>query len=97
MSRFQLSREAQFDLDAIADYALDRWGTEQARTYIDASHGRLTELAHQPLLGRKRDEVAEGLLCFPFESHVVFYTRTNFGIAVVRVLHKRQDPFRHID
>lgn len=97
MPRFQLSREAQSDLAAIADYTLERWGKEQARTYIDALHGRLTELAHQPLLGRKRDEVAEGLLCFPFESHVVFYTLADFGIAVVRILHKRQDPFRHID
>ena len=97
MPRFHLSREALSDLNDIADYTLERWGKEQARVYIDALHGRLTELAHQPLLGRVRPELAEDLLCFPFESHVVFYTRTNFGIAVVRVLHKRQDPFRHID
>ena len=97
MPRFQLSRAAQSDLDAIADYTLQRWGKEQARTYIDALHGRLTELAHQTLPGRKRNEVAEGLLSFPFESHVIFYTLADFGVTVVRLLHKRQDPFRHID
>lgn len=73
-----------------------RWGKEQARVYIDALHGRLTELAHQPLLGHKRDELAPDLLSFPFESHVIFYARADVGISVVRVLHKRQDPLRYI-
>ena len=84
MTRFELSRLAVADLDAIADYTADRWANEQARVYLDALRARLTQLA-------------SGLLCFPFESHVVFYIVTDFGIAVVRVLHKRQDPFRHID
>jgi toxin ParE1/3/4 len=95
--RFELSRLAVADLDAIADDTADRWGRERARVYLDALEARLTQLAHQPFIGRKREELAPGLLCFPFESHVVFYCATDFGIAVVRVLHKRQDPFRHID
>lgn len=95
--RFELSRQAAADLDAIADYTVDRWGTDQAKVYLDALQARLTQLAYQPLLGRRRDELASGLLCFPFESHVVFYCATKFGIAVVRILHKRQDPLRHID
>jgi toxin ParE1/3/4 len=95
--RFELSRLAVADLDAIADYTVERWGKKQARVYIDALEARLTQLAHQPFIGRRREELASGLLCFPFESHVVFYNTTDFGIAVVRVLHKQQDPFRHID
>jgi toxin ParE1/3/4 len=97
LPRFELSRAAVADLDAIADFTADRWGNEQARLYLDALEARLTQLAYQPLIGRKRDELATGLLCFPVESHVVFYCATDFGIAVVRVLHKRQDPPRHID
>ena len=97
MARFELSRLALTDLRAIADYTLERWGRDQTLVTIDALQGRLTELAHQPLLGRRRDELAQDLLSFPFESHVVFYIGTDFGISVVRILHKRQDPFRHID
>jgi toxin ParE1/3/4 len=97
LPRFELSRAAVADLNAIAEYTADRWGKEQTRVYLDALQARLTQLAYQPLIGRKRDELATGLLCFPFESHVVFYCATDFGIAVVRVLHERQDPFRHID
>jgi toxin ParE1/3/4 len=97
LPRFELSRAAVADLDAIADFTVDRWGKEQARVYLDALEARLTQLANRPSIGRKRDELAPGLLGFPFESHVVFYTATDFGTAVVRVLHTRQDPFRHID
>jgi toxin ParE1/3/4 len=97
VARFELSRLAVADLDAIADYTVGRWGKKQARVYIDALEARLTHLANQPLIGHRREDLAPGLLCFPFESHVLFYSATDFGIAVVRILHKRQDPFRHID
>jgi toxin ParE1/3/4 len=95
--RFALSRAALSDVEGIAEYTLRRWGKDRARSYVDALHGRLTELAHNPLLGRKRDELAPPLMSFPFESHVVFYMPTEFGIDVVRILHERQDPFRHFD
>ncbi|MCW5698451.1 MAG: type II toxin-antitoxin system RelE/ParE family toxin [Rhodospirillales bacterium] len=97
MSRFELSRQAVSDLNAIADYTVERWGKAQARVYVEAMQGRLTELAHQPSLGRKRDELSDGLLSFPFESHVIFYQRAPFGIMVVRILHKRQDAPLHFD
>lgn len=97
MKRFELSRAALSDLEGIADYTVRRWGKTQARVYIELLRGRLTELAHQPLRGRKRTDLAPELLSFPFESHVVYYARTAFGIAVARILHKRQDPFRQLD
>lgn len=97
MTRFDLSREAAADLNGIVDYTVERWGKSQARVYVDALQGRLTELAHQPQLGRKRDELAEGLLSFPFESHVIFYQHAAFGITVVRILHKRQDALMHFE
>lgn len=95
MTRFVLSQEAATDLNGIVDYTVERWGNTQARAYMDALQGRLTELAHQPRLGRQRDELAEGLLGFPFEIHIIFYRRAAFGITVVRILHKRQDAPMH--
>jgi toxin ParE1/3/4 len=97
VKRFELAEQALFDLMAIADYTAERWGKTQALTYLDALEVRLAALARQPLLGRQRDDLADGLLSFPFESHVIFYTRTASGIMVIRVLHKRQDPHRHIE
>ena len=95
MKRFELSEQARSDLTGIANYTVAQWGTTQARTYIDAFEGRLIELAHRPQIGRRRDELADGLLSFRFESHIVYYLASDFGITVARILHKRQDPERH--
>jgi toxin ParE1/3/4 len=97
VGRFDLAQEAEADLVAIAEYTAARWGKTQAEKYVEALEQQLTVLARRPLLGRKREELAAGLLSFPFASHTVFYKRADFGILVVRILHQRQDPQRHID
>ena len=94
--RFELAREALADIEGIADYTAERWGAAQAREYLAALEARLRELARSPLLGRRRDDLAEGLLSLPSVSHVVFYKRADFGVVVIRVLHRRQDPQRHL-
>jgi len=94
VARFELARAALADLDAITDYTIERWGKMQSATYLDALEALLADLARRPLIGRKRGDLAPGLFSFPFESHVVFYTRAPFGIAVARILHQRQDAQR---
>ncbi len=96
MLRFVLSELALADIDAIADFSRQRWGAPRARAYVDALEGRLTELAHQPLLGQRRVDLADEMLSFPFESHIIFYSASEFGIIVVRVLHVRQDARRQL-
>jgi toxin ParE1/3/4 len=93
---FELARAALADLEAIADYTIERWGNTQAGTYLDVLEALLTDLARRPLTGRKRNDLAPGLFSCPFESHVVFYARTPFGIRIVRILHQRQDAPRHL-
>ena len=48
-------------------------------------------LATQPLMGRARDELAEGLRSMPMGRHVVFYVPLSDGIDIVRVLHSARD------
>lgn len=96
MARFELAQRAQADLQAIADYTIERWGVAQTQKYLQALETRMLQLAERPLLGHQRSDLAEGVLCFPIESHVIYYARAGFGIFVLRVLHKRQDPHRHL-
>ncbi len=96
MARFALSERALADLASVAESTRENRGAARATAWFDALEGRLTELAERPRLGRRRDELADGLLAFAFESHVVFYTQTDFGIAIARILHHHQDPHRHI-
>jgi toxin ParE1/3/4 len=95
VARFDLAELAQSDLVGIAEYTAERWGQDHALKYLDALEVRLKDLANRPSMGRQRDELVEGLRSFPFESHVIYYRRADFGIIILRILHKRQDPHRH--
>lgn len=96
MARFELAEAAFDDLAAILDYTSRAWGTEQARDYLDWLEARLTELALRPGMGRERQDLERMVRSFPFESHVIYYAQAPFGIQVVRILHQRQDPNRHL-
>ncbi len=97
MARFDLSAHAEADLAAIATYTAEQWGKSQAIHYVEAVEACLSRLARQPLLGQLRDDLADGLRSFPAASHMIYFVPTDFGIAVVRILHQRQDPHRHIE
>lgn len=48
-------------------------------------------LAHQPQMGRPRDELSPGLRSFAVGSYLLFYRPVRDGIEVARVLHGRRD------
>lgn len=76
-----------FDIwDYIAEDSLD-----QADAWIDRLDDTLRLLSSQPLMGRARAELAEGLRSRPFERYVIFYLPQSDGIDVVRVLHSARD------
>lgn len=95
MAGFSLAGRARADIESIADYTRTQWGAEQARLYHDILHNTFRELAANPAMGKKRPEFRKTIRAFPAGSHVVYYQQTDFGILVLRVLHQRQDPFRH--
>ena len=78
------------------DYTLRQWGVEQALAYEAAIDRALEALRNHPRMGRTRDELRPGLLSFPAEHHVIFYRIKTDLIEVVRILHERADPARHL-
>jgi len=96
VARFELTRAALADVEAVAEYTLKHWGQAQAAAYVAGLEALFVELAQRPLSGRKREDLAPWLLSFPFESHVVYYSRAPSGITVIRILHYRLDAPRHL-
>jgi toxin ParE1/3/4 len=47
-------------------------------------------LAESPLMGRDRSDLAPNHRSFPVGSHVIFYVLTDYGVDIVRVLHRRR-------
>jgi toxin ParE1/3/4 len=76
--------------------ATDRWGLEQAETYIRQLWKDIQTVADNPSLGQECAEVRPGYRKHPSGSRVLFHRLTDDGIDVVRILHERMDCERHI-
>lgn len=96
MPRYEFTEQAEHDLEAITDYTLENWGRAQTEKYINALEELAQYIADNPDLGADRNVLLEGLLSFPYVSHILYYFKQPSGITVIRVLHKRMDPKRHI-
>jgi len=96
VANYKFAEKAERDLKDIIDYTLQQWGALQAHTYLDGLETRGQLLADNPDLGTKREAISEGLLSFPYESHILYYMRQPYGITIVRVLHQTMDPMKHL-
>lgn len=81
---------AELDLLDIWDYIADD-SFDQADEFLDRIEGKLQNLARNPGLGRRREELLPGLQSFPIGNYVVFYRGIADGIDVIRVLHGSRD------
>lgn len=96
MTAFRFSQRAEADLLEIGAYTLRRWGEDQTARYIDDLEACCQMLAANPALGRVCDEIRPGLRRMECGRHVVFYRHETGSILVVRILHSRMLPERHV-
>jgi toxin ParE1/3/4 len=86
MPRVIRTREADRDLDEIADYVA-RDNPPAAEALIDTFDEKLRLLAQLPYVGRARSELVPDLRSFPVGRYLIFYRPLDDGIIVIRVLH----------
>ncbi len=93
MSRkiYILSEIADKDLEDIFDYTVDEFEFDQAEKYLLEIEEIFQNLIANPQIGKKRDEIKQGLYSFPKDNHIIFYRILDNHIRVVRVLHGSQD------
>jgi toxin ParE1/3/4 len=84
------------DLEAIGLYTLERWGERQLIDYLTTLHGTFQALAKNPKLGTAADDVRKGYWRHHVGSHMVYFRRKRSGVEIVRVLHERMSPRRHL-
>jgi len=59
---------------------------------IEAIHQEAQTLSFQPLMGRLRSELAEGVRSWPTSTrYILFYVPAEDGVTVLRVLHHARD------
>lgn len=90
MAEVEFSHSARTDLYDIVDtIASDR--PRAARRLRDRIVERCLRVAEQPLLAASHGHIREGVRGFLVGPYWVFFTATDKGIRIVRILHGRRD------
>ena len=87
MTRYRVSRDAEFDLDEIFLYWAQRAGLEAADRLIDSITERFWLLGEHPDAGKPLDEIAVGVRCFPAGKCLIYYRRTRRRTEILHIFH----------
>jgi len=85
-----ISDEAESDLEDIWDN-ISSDSALNADRFIDQLYRKCLDLATLDGVGRPRDELAEGLLSIPHKRYVIFFTRDDRFVSIVRILRSSRD------
>lgn len=92
-----LRPKAKEDLGSIADYTLEKWGSQQEELYLRLLKQALDSLSDNPHLGHPMNKVLPGLRRLLVGGHIILYFVTERHVDVVRILHHSMDIIRHIE
>jgi toxin ParE1/3/4 len=96
VTKIELTKAADQDLVDIFDYGIENFGPEQAERYVAALRAKMATVAENPSFGVNYDAVRDRVRRYESVSHAIYYRIIDGGIRVIRVLHGRMDPGRHI-
>lgn len=96
MAEYRLSPAAERDLEAIWQYTHQRWGGAQAVRYIDLLTEAFAALAEAPQATSACDHIRPGYRRLGVERHMIYLRVTEYGVAIIRLLHDRMDAPRHL-
>ncbi|QEY57753.1 type II toxin-antitoxin system RelE/ParE family toxin [Pseudomonas sp. C27(2019)] len=96
LNGYSFTSDAKTDLVEIRRFTLKNWGVPQSEKYLLELRKTLRLLVEFPAQGRLRPEVSEGVLSFPYASHVIYYVVHQQQLVVFAVLHKRMAPRNHL-
>lgn len=92
MPLYELTEEADADIQAIARYTVSMWGIEQARRYEALLERHLRAIGRQKARTRVFLNHRPELLVSRIEHHYVFHeVRKNQCPLILAVLHKNMD------
>ncbi len=87
---------AEQDLAAICDYTLLVWGAAQRDFYLDLLEETCEQIIPQHLHLTRPVPGYTMLSSWRVEHHIVYFKRVRDGLEIVRILHERQLPGRHL-
>ena len=95
MIEIRLTPAAQRDLDRIWEYSETNWGAQKAQEYVESIRATLVAARAEQRV-RKFVSSRNGYFKSNAGKHVIYYKITDTHLDVVRILHGRMDPERHL-
>ncbi len=90
MKRLELNPEAIDDLRTVSRFSYRTWGRQRRDAYMAELVAAMNGLRIRDL-GRRRDEIKEGLWSIRSGRHVILFRRDAETVRILRVLHERRD------
>ena len=87
---------AKSDLKGIWHYSFNKWGEDQADKYLLQLDAGMQGLTSNPNIGKSREKVRKGYRSIQINRHVIYYRLKGKIIDIVRVLHERMIPEKHL-
>lgn len=85
MKGYSLSKQAQEEIFSTVDYISDD-SPSAAEKWLDQIEVVCGQLAGNPLMGRERPELGEGVRSFPVGKFIIFYQVRSAGVFIVHVV-----------
>lgn len=90
---YVLSRQAQRDLEEIAEHVSSEGGADSAVHVIDALHAAFRLLAGHPHAGHSREDLADpGVRFRSVFSYLVAYAPAQRPLGIACIVHGSRDP-----
>ncbi|MGB5352269.1 MAG: type II toxin-antitoxin system RelE/ParE family toxin [Woeseia sp.] len=86
MGEYRLSKSAEDDLIAIAQYGDEKFGVVQSNRYRDQLKQRFSVLAEQPQLYPTVDHIRTGYHRSVCGAHSIYYRVDAQGVEIMRIL-----------
>jgi len=96
VAEYRLSPSAERDLEGIWKHTRREWGLEQADRYTDLLTAAFKMLAEAPKSAPACDHIRQGYRRRNVERHMIYFRITEYGIAIIRILHERMNAPRHL-
>src|SRR5262245_44024571 len=88
----RLSPQARADVDEIAYHtAIQSGSLDAADRFLESIYQRFLLLDEHPYVGRRRDDLRQGLRAFPAGQYLVLYRIERRDVLIQRVVHGSRD------
>jgi toxin ParE1/3/4 len=88
----RFSKDADADLEQIAEYTWNTWGEHQLAKYMRELDNCFERILKNPLIGRSCESIRPKFRRIEVGEHVVFYVIEPGNLLIVRVLHQQMLP-----